>query len=81
MLDSAWGKAMNLNFNGLPEIELPGDHFSPGGAYFVEDVTRAPLLAEAGQFTLGDGVSAGVAFDWPRFDRMGQVVYRVDVSA
>ena len=31
MLDSAWGKAMNLNFNGLPEIELPGDHFSPAG--------------------------------------------------
>jgi o-succinylbenzoate synthase len=76
MLDSAWGKAMNLNFNGLPEIELPGDHFSPGGAYFVEDVTETPLVAEAGQFALGDGVSAGIAFDWPRFERMGRVVYR-----
>jgi o-succinylbenzoate synthase len=81
MLDSAWGKAMNLNFNGLPEIELPGDHFSPGGVYFVEDVTAEPLVAEAGQFALGDGVSAGVAFDWPRFERMGQVVERVDLSA
>ena len=47
MLDSAWGKAMNLNFNGLPEIDLPGDHFSPGGAYFDEDVTETPLVAEA----------------------------------
>ena len=81
MLDSAWGKAMNLNLNGLPEIELPGDHFSPGGAYFVEDVTETPLVAEAGQFALGDGVSAGVAFDWPRFERMGEVVYRMELSA
>jgi o-succinylbenzoate synthase len=81
MLDSAWGKAMNLNINGLPEIELPGDHFSPGGVYFVEDVTAEPLVAEAGQFALGDGVSAGVAFDWPRFERMGQVVERVELSA
>jgi O-succinylbenzoate synthase len=76
MLDSAWGKAMNLNFNGLPEIELPGDHFSPGGAYFVEDVTETPLVAKSGQFALGDGVSAGVAIDWPRFERMGRVVYQ-----
>ena len=81
MLDSAWGKAMNLNFNGLPEIELPGDHFSPGGAYFVEDVTERPLIAEAGRFTLGDGVSAGVAFDWTRFERMGQVIYRQELVA
>jgi O-succinylbenzoate synthase len=76
MLDSAWGKAMNLNFNGLLEIQLPGDHFSPGGAYFAEDVTETPLVAEAGQFTLGDGVSAGAAIDWPRFARMGRVVYQ-----
>jgi O-succinylbenzoate synthase len=80
MLDSAWGKAMNLNLNGLPEIELPGDHFSPGGAYFVEDVTETPLVAEAGQFALGDGVSAGVAFDWRRFERMGQVVHRQELA-
>ena len=81
MLDSAWGKAMNLNFNGLPEIELPGDHFSPGGVYFVEDVTETPLVAQAGRFALGDCVSAGVAFDWPRFERMGQVVDRLDLLA
>ena len=80
MLDSAWGKAMNLNFNGLPEIELPGDHFSPGGAYFVEDVTEEPLVSEAGQFALGDGVSAGVGFDWPRFARVGQVVYQQELA-
>jgi o-succinylbenzoate synthase len=81
MLDSAWGKAMNLNFNGLPEIDLPGDHFSPGGAYFVEDVTETPLVAEAGKFALGDSVSAGAAFDWARFERMGQVVHRQDLTA
>jgi o-succinylbenzoate synthase len=80
MLDSAWGKAMNLNLNGLPEIELPGDHFSPGGAYFVEDVTETALVAEAGQFALGDGVSAGATFDWPRFERMGQVVHRLELA-
>jgi o-succinylbenzoate synthase len=79
MLDSAWGKAMNLQFNGLPEINLPGDHFSPGGAYFVEDVTETPLVSENGQFTLGDGVSAGVTFDWPRFVRMGEVVFTQEV--
>ncbi len=81
MLDSAWGKAMNLNFNGLPEIELPGDHFSPGGAYFVEDVVEAPLFAESGQYTVGNGISAGVAFDWSRFERMGKVVYRQEFPA
>ena len=80
MLDSAWGKAMNLNFNGLAEIDLPGDHFSPGGSYFVEDVIETPLLANEGQYQLTDGVSAGVAFDWPRFERMGEVVIRQDLS-
>jgi O-succinylbenzoate synthase len=81
MLDSAWGKAMNLNLNGLPAIDLPGDHFSPGGAYFVEDVTETPLVAEAGQFALGDRVSAGVVFDWAHFERMGQVVHRQQFPA
>jgi O-succinylbenzoate synthase len=75
MLDSAWGKAMNLNVNGLPEIDLPGDHFSPGGAYFVEDVAEPALVATGGAYTLTDGVSAGVAFDWARFARMGEVVF------
>ena len=81
MLDSAWGKAMNLNFNGLPEIDLPGDHFSPGGAYFEADVTEAPLLAADGHVALTDGVSAGVAFDWARFERMGEVVMRQECAA
>jgi O-succinylbenzoate synthase len=78
MLDSAWGKAMNLNFNGLSEIDLPGDHFSPGGAYFVEDVTTIPLVATNGEYSLSDGVSAGVPFDWPRFERMAQIVAKQD---
>jgi O-succinylbenzoate synthase len=81
MLDSAWGKAMNLNLNGLPEIELPGDHFSPGGAYFVEDVTETPLVVESGRFALSDGVSAGIEFDWPRFERMGEVIHRTELAA
>ena len=80
MLDSAWGKAMNLNFNGLPEIDLPGDHFSPSGAYFVEDVTETPLIAKDGHYALTDGVSAGVAFDWPRFARMSERVVRQDFA-
>ncbi len=75
MLDSAWGKAMNLNLNGLPEIDLPGDHFSPGGPYFVEDVTETPLVANAGQFALTDRLSAGVAFDWPRFERSSTLLF------
>jgi O-succinylbenzoate synthase len=81
MLDSAWGKAMNLNLNGLPEINLPGDHFSPGGDYFAEDVTATPLVSTDGEFTLTDGVSAGIAFDWPRFERMGEIVYRQECTA
>lgn len=78
MLDSAWGKAMNLNFNGLSEIDLPGDHFSPGGAYFIEDVTKEPLVSVSGEFALGKGISAGVEFDWDRFERMAQVCYTQD---
>jgi O-succinylbenzoate synthase len=80
MLDSAWGKAMNLHFNGLSDIDLPGDHFSPGGAYFIEDVTETPLIAEQGEFALGDASSIGLAINWPRFERMGDVVYRQDFS-
>jgi O-succinylbenzoate synthase len=80
MLDSAWGKAMNLQFNGLPEIDLPGDHFSPSGAYFVEDVTVETLVAEDGQYSLTDAVSAGVTIDWPRFERLGKVVLRQDCT-
>jgi len=74
MLDSAWGKAMNLQFNGLPEIDLPGAHFSPSGAYFVEDVTVESLVAQDGNYALTDALSAGVNIDWPRFERAGDVV-------
>ena len=80
MLDSAWGKAMNLNFNGLPEIDLPGDHFSPSGAYFVEDVTVETTGRPGRAVSLADAVSAGVTIDWPRFERMGDVVLRQECS-
>jgi O-succinylbenzoate synthase len=75
MLDSAWGKAQNLNLNGLTAIDLPGDHFSPSGAYFERDVVTTPLLAVDGAYTLGDGVSAGIAFDWDAFAQLGEVVF------
>lgn len=74
MLDSAWGKAMNLQFNGLDSIDLPGDHFSPGGPYFEQDLTVEPLSAPNGIFTLGDGVSTGVEFDWKTFEQLGTKV-------
>lgn len=70
MLDSAWGKAMNLQLNGLTSIDLPGDHFSPGGAYFEEDVTAGPLIATGGSFSLGNAPSAGVTVDWERLARL-----------
>lgn len=75
MLDSAWGKAFNLNLNALEAIDLPGDHFSPGGAYFEEDVVATPLAASNGEYTLGDGVSTGVVLDRERFERLGPVVF------
>jgi O-succinylbenzoate synthase len=75
MLDSAWGKAFNLNLNSLEAIDLPGDHFSPGGAYFEEDVVAAPLSTTDGEYVLGDGVSTGVALDWERFERLGPEVF------
>lgn len=74
MLDTAWGKAFNLNFNGLSEIDLPGDHFSPSGAYFIQDLAT-PLSAQDGIFTLGDGVSTGVEFDWAAFDQLGRQLH------
>jgi len=75
MLDSAWGKAFNLNLNGLAAIDLPGDHFSPSGAYFEQDLVDPPLRAVAGRFALGDGVSTGVALDWAAFERMGTALF------
>lgn len=77
MLDSGWGKAMNLQFNGLVEIDLPGDHFSPGGAYFREDVITEPLVSNHGEYSLGDGVSAGVSFDWFTFERLSATVFQI----
>lgn len=75
MLDSAWGKAFNLNLNGLPAIDLPGDHFSPTGAYFEEDVVAPPLVAANGVYALGDGGSTGVELDWDAFARLGERVW------
>lgn len=80
MLDSGWGKAFNLNLNALSAFDLPGDHFSPTGAYFVEDVITEPLIAREGWFTLGDGVSAGVEVDWERFDRMATELFAADLA-
>lgn len=74
MLDSAWGKAFNLNYNTLSAIDLPGDHFSPTGAYFVQDVTKEALAAPGGVFTVGEGVSTGLTFDWDAFERLSEVV-------
>lgn len=79
MLDSAWGKAFNLNFNALDAISLPGDHFSPSGPYFEQDIVTEPLAAPGGKFTLGDGVSTGVAVDWRAFDRLGDRVFECAV--
>ncbi|MCC6313986.1 MAG: o-succinylbenzoate synthase [Thermomicrobiales bacterium] len=80
MLDSAWGKAFNLNFNGLPEIDLPGDHFSPGGAYFMDDVIAEPLAIHDGQFALGEGAGPGVDLDWERFERLAESQFAVDFA-
>lgn len=80
MLDSAWGKAMNLNFNGLAEVDLPGDHFSPGGAYFKEDVTADALVSENGEFSLTDRPSTGLTFAWDRFERMSTLLYRQEFA-
>ena len=77
MLDSAWGKAFNLNFNGLAAIDLPGDHFSPSGAYFARDIVTTPLVATDGSFTLGDRVSTGVELDWEAFAALGDEVFAV----
>jgi O-succinylbenzoate synthase len=80
MLDSGWGKAMNLHFNALAKIDLPGDHFSPGGAYFEQDIITEPLSAPGGSYTLGDGVSAGVHVNWTAFERLGEKVFSVELA-
>jgi len=76
MLDSAWGKAFNLNFNSLAEIDLPGDHVSPSGPYFKDDIIHGALAAPNGVYELSDRVSAGVDFDWERFGHASRLVYR-----
>ena len=80
MLDTAWGKAFNLNLNGLTEIDLPGDHFSPSGAYFVRDVVTSPLAVSAGSFALGDGVATGFELDWESFHQLGRLVFDVGIT-
>ncbi|GIW04930.1 MAG: o-succinylbenzoate synthase [Thermomicrobiales bacterium] len=80
MLDSAWGKAMNLHLNGLPEIDLPGDHFSPTGAYFEQDVVTTPLTSQDGCFQLTDAVSAGVEFDWRAFEKLAVKAFEVGIG-
>ncbi|MCC6944460.1 MAG: o-succinylbenzoate synthase [Thermomicrobiales bacterium] len=80
MLDSGWGKAMNLQLNALEAIDLPGDHFSPGGAYFERDVIAEPLLAPDGIYTLPGGVSACVELDWSVFDDLGERVFGITVE-
>jgi hypothetical protein len=79
MLDTAWGKAFNLNFNALEAIDLPGDHFSPSGAYFERDIVAEPLVASGGVFGLGDGVSAGLTLDWQAFDALSEPVFSLDL--
>ena len=80
MLDTAWGKAFNLNLNALDAIDLPGDHFSPTGAYFEQDVVTTPLEVTRGNYVLGDGVSTGVALDWEAIERLGKPVFETVCS-
>lgn len=56
MLDSGWGKYMNLCFNSRPELSLPGDHFSPTGEYFKTDVLNQPLTHTNGSYDFSQDV-------------------------
>ncbi len=77
MLDSAWGKAFNLNFNALKEISLPGDHFSPTGSYFEEDVTKTPLVSKNGGYSLTNAVSTGCEINRRTINKLGKKLFSV----
>lgn len=77
MLDSAWGKASNLNLNTLTAFTLPGDHFSPGGIYFVEDITTKTLTCKDGVYSVGPGIGPGVEIDWEVFNRLSTPQFEV----
>ncbi len=80
MLDSAWGKAFNLHFNSLAAVNLPGDHFSPSGAYFERDLATPALSAPGGTFQLGTEPGTGLTFDWTAFHDLGEKVFEQDCS-
>jgi O-succinylbenzoate synthase len=60
MLDSGWGKYMNMCFNSRRELTLPGDHFSPSGNYFKKDVLKSNLKTRKGVYKL----SKQPTIDW-----------------
>lgn len=80
MLDSGWGKAMNLQLNSLSAVDLPGDHFSPGGAYFERDVITENLTAPNGVYSIPAGVSTCVDFDWTVLTELGEKVFHLSVD-
>ena len=45
-------------------------------AFVFAAAPHGTLVAVGGEFALTDAVSTGVAIDWPRFERMGEVIYR-----
>ena len=74
MLDSAWGKAMNLNLNGLPRW-LPGDLLTRRGLFRRGRHRKAARRRGRSVRAWRRSLSRR-RFDWPRFERMGQVVYQ-----
>lgn len=77
MIESGWGKAFNLCLNSLKEINLPGDHFSPSGSYFVKDVVAAPLVSQKGNFTIKNAVSSGVELDLKTLKKLGKKIFYI----
>ncbi|MGD8744147.1 MAG: o-succinylbenzoate synthase [Candidatus Woesebacteria bacterium] len=66
MLDSGWGKYMNMCFNSRKELTLPGDHFSPTGNYFKNDILSENLTAKKGIFKLDKPPT----IDWKSLDKL-----------